>query len=226
MRLLLVEDEVRLANALAYVLKKEKYIVDVTGDGIQAEDMALTGIYDVIILDRMLPNKEGVEVLKRIREEHIQSAVIFLTAKDSVANRIEGLDAGADDYLVKPFAKEELLARVRALGRRKEKLLEDKTLQVGTLSIDVKKNVVVTNQETIKLSVQEMQLLEYLCQNKGQVLGKEQIFDKIWGFNNDVEISNVELYIFYLRKKIKFRENQLNLKTIRGIGYCLEECHD
>ena len=131
MRVLLVEDEARLASALAYVLKKEKYIVDVSGDGIEVEDMALTGIYDVIILDRMLPNKEGVEILKQIRKENIQSAVIFLTAKDSVANRIEGLDAGADDYLVKPFAKEELLARVRALGRRKEKPVEDKRLQVG-----------------------------------------------------------------------------------------------
>lgn len=226
MRILLVEDEERLASALAYVLKKEKYIVDVSGDGIEAEDMALTGIYDVIILDRMLPHKEGVEVLKKIRSAQIRSAVIFLTAKDSVVNKIEGLDAGADDYLVKPFAKEELLARVRALGRRKENIVADNQLKVGKLMLNANKGIVRAKQGEIKLSVQEMQLLEYLSKNAGQVLSKEQIFDKIWGFNKDVEISNVELYVFYLRKKINFKENGLNLKTVRGVGYCLTEDND
>lgn len=226
MRLLLVEDERRLADALTYLLKKEKYIVDVTGDGIEAEDMALTGVYDVIILDRMLPNKEGVQILKSIRQAQIKSTVIFLTAKDSVMNRIEGLDAGADDYLIKPFAKEELLARIRALGRRKENIIEDRNKQVGQLIINVNRGIVTTLQGDIKLSVQEMQLLEYLSYNQGQVLSKEQIFDKIWGFNKEVERTNVELYIFYLRKKINFNENGVSLKTIRGIGYCLEEIND
>lgn len=226
MRVLLVEDEKRLQAALAYILKKENYIVDVSGDGIEAEDMALTGIYDIIILDRMLPGKEGVEILKSIRKAQIKSAVIFLTAKDSIENKIEGLDAGADDYLVKPFAKEELLARVRALGRRKEKSIEEAEVHIGRLSINSSQCSVKTLEGEVKLSLQEMQLLMYLGENKSQVLSKEQIFDKIWGFNKDVEISNVELYIFYLRKKIDFKKNGVNIRTIRGIGYCLEVLDD
>lgn len=202
MRILLVEDEKRLSSALAYILKKEHYIVDLTGDGIEAEDMALTGIYDIIVLDRMLPNKEGVEILKSIRKANVTSAVIFLTAKDSIANKIEGLDAGADDYLVKPFAKEELLARIRALGRRKEKAIKETTINIGKLKINSSQCSVMTVEGEVKLSVQEMQLLEYLSENKGQVLNKEQIFDKVWGFNKEVEMSNVELYVFYIRKKI------------------------
>ena len=223
MRILLVEDEKRLADALAYILKKEKYNVDVCGDGLEAEDMALTGIYDVIILDRMLPGKEGVEILKSIRKNHVKSAVIFLTAKDSVANRIEGLDAGADDYLVKPFAKEELLARVRALGRRNEKQFCEEELEAGLLRLSIQQGKAFVGTDEIALTVQELQLLEYLLRNKGQVLKKEQIFDKVWGFNTDVEINNVELYIFYLRKKINFEAAGLKLRTKRGLGYCLEE---
>lgn len=223
MRILLVEDEKRLASALEYILKKENYIVDTSGDGIEAEDMALTGIYDVIILDRMLPHKEGVEILKDIRREHVSSAVIFLTAKDSVVNKIEGLDAGADDYLVKPFAKEELLARIRALGRRKEKITDPNDLKIGSLIINLNQGIALDQGKEINLSKQEIQLLEYLVLNKGQTLSKEQIFDKVWGFTKEVELSNVELYIFYLRKKIDFKGNGLALRTIRGVGYCLEE---
>lgn len=223
MRILLVEDEERLAQALEYILKRENYNVDVTGDGEVGQDMAETNIYDVIILDRMLPNREGIEILKYIRGKGIKSAVIFLTAKDTVSNRIEGLDAGADDYLIKPFAKDELLARVRALGRRKENIVNEGNLHVGKLTLNTKECMVHNGEKEIKLSLQESQLLEYFIENKEQTLSKGQIFDKIWGFDTDVEISNVEVYVFYLRKKIDFEKNGLCLKTIRGIGYVLKE---
>lgn len=223
MRVLLVEDEERLAQALEYILKKENYNVDVTGDGEVGQDMAETNIYDVIILDRMLPNREGIEILKYIRRKGIKSAVIFLTAKDTVSNRIEGLDAGADDYLIKPFAKDELLARVRALGRRKENIVDADNLFAGKLVLNTKECMGYAGEKEIKLSLQESQLLEYFIENKELTLSKDQIFDKIWGFDTDVEISNVELYVFYLRKKIDFEKNGLSLKTIRGIGYVLKE---
>lgn len=223
MRVLLVEDEERLAQALEYILKKENYNVDVTGDGEVGQDMAETNIYDVIILDRMLPNREGIEILKYIRRKGIKSAVIFLTAKDTVSNRIEGLDAGADDYLIKPFAKDELLARVRALGRRKENIVDAGNLFAGKLVLNTKECMGYAGEKEIKLSLQESQLLEYFIENKELTLSKDQIFDKIWGFDTDVEISNVELYVFYLRKKIDFEKNGLSLKTIRGIGYVLKE---
>lgn len=223
MRILLVEDEERLAQALEYILKKENYSVDVTGDGEVGQDMAETSIYDVIILDRMLPRREGVEILKYIRSKGIKTPVIFLTAKDTIANRVEGLDAGADDYLIKPFAKDELLARVRALGRRKENIVNQGNIHAGKLILNTKECIAYDEENEIKLSLQESQLLEYFIGNKEQTLSKEQIFDKIWGFDTDVEISNVELYVFYLRKKINFEKNELMLKTIRGIGYVLKE---
>lgn len=223
MRVLLVEDELRLAEALEYILKKQGYLVDFIADGAIAQDMAETNIYDIIILDRMLPNIEGVDILKYLRAHNIVTPVIFLTAKDSISNRIEGLDAGADDYLVKPFSKEELLARVRALSRRSEKLQVNDKLKVANLSVDVSSCEANINNEKIKLTLKETQLLELLMRNSNQVLTKEQILDRIWGYDNDVEINNVELYIFYLRKKIKFETAGVTIKTIRGVGYSLKE---
>jgi len=185
--------------------------------------MAETGIYDVIILDRNLPSIEGVEILKHLRTKRITTPVIFLTAKDTISNRVEGLDAGADDYLVKPFSKDELLARVRALSRRSENLQTSDMLCVGSLCLDIRSCEVSTDGEYVKLTVTEAQLLELLMRNQGQVLTKEQILDRIWGFDKDVEIKNVELYIFYLRKKIPFEKSGVSINTVRGIGYCLKE---
>ncbi len=222
MRILLVEDEIRLAEALAQILKKQGYLVDVTSDGRVGQDMAETGIYSVIILDRNLPGIEGVDILKYIRARKITTPVIFLTAKDTISNRVEGLDAGADDYLVKPFSKDELLARVRALARRSENLQISDKLCVASLCLDTLSCEVSIDNKKIKLTVTEAQLLELLMRNQGQVLTKEQILDRIWGFDKDVEIKNVELYIFYLRKKIAFEECGIVLQTVRGIGYCLK----
>ena len=223
MRILLVEDEARLAEALAQILKKHGYLVDIADDGSVGQDMAETGIYDVIILDRNLPNIEGVEILKYLRKKQITIPVIFLTAKDTVSNRVEGLDAGADDYLVKPFAKEELLARVRALARRSENLQSNDTICIASLCLDIRLCEVLVDTEKVKLTVTEAQLLELLMRNQGQVLTKEQILDRIWGFDKDVEIKNVELYIFYLRRKIDFEKSGVAIQTVRGVGYCLKE---
>jgi DNA-binding response OmpR family regulator len=223
LRLLLVEDETRLAEALEQILKKQGYMVDVTEDGATGQDMAETGIYSVIILDRNLPGIEGVEILKHLRSKRIATPVIFLTAKDTISNRVEGLDAGADDYLIKPFSKDELLARVRALSRRSENLQTSGTVCVASLCLDTRSCEASIDNEKVKLTVTEAQLLELLMRNQGQVLTKEQILDRIWGFDKDVEMKNVELYIFYLRKKIAFEKCGVAINTVRGIGYSLKE---
>ena len=223
MRILLVEDETRLSDALEQIFKQQGYLVDATGDGIKGQDMAETGIYDVIILDRMLPNAEGIEILKYLRTGGITTPVIFLTAKDAVSSRVEGLDAGADDYLIKPFSKNELLARVRALARRSENLQQSETVCVASLCLDTRSCEATAGEEKAKLTVTESQLLELLMRNRGQVLTKEQILDRVWGFDKEVEINNVELYIFYLRKKINLAKGGVDIQTIRGVGYCLKE---
>jgi len=223
LRILLVEDEIRLAEALEQILKKQGYIVDVAFDGSVGQDMAETSIYDVIILDRTLPGIDGFDILKYLRAKQISTPVIFLTARDTVSNRVEGLDAGADDYLVKPFAKDELLARVRALSRRSENLQISDALCVASLCLDMRSCEVSVDMEKIKLTVTEAQLLELLMRNQGQVLTKEQILDRIWGFNKDVEIKNVELYIFYLRKKVPLEKGGVAINTVRGVGYSLKE---
>ncbi|MDT2661955.1 response regulator transcription factor [Enterococcus hulanensis] len=226
MKILLVEDEERLAEALNHILKKEGYVVDVSSDGLEAQALAETGVYDVIILDRMLPNKEGVEILKDLRRKQVASPVIFLTAKDTVKNRVEGLEAGADDYLIKPFANSELIARVRALSRRNENIVENDRLKAGKLVLNSKKCEVSIDQMYVTLSLKEAQLLELFIHNKGQTLTKEQILDRVWPFNAEIELKNVDLYTYYLRKKIDFPTASLSLETIRGVGYALKELPD
>lgn len=222
MRILLVEDEQRLADALVYILKKNNYLVDVAYDGLTGQDLAETGTYDLIILDRMLPGKEGVEILKHLREIGIKSIVIFMTARDSVANKVEGLDAGADDYMVKPFSTDELLARVRSLGRRLDNQLTENKISISSLCLNPLRCEVSYSGEVVKLTVKESQLLELLMRNRNQVLTKEQILDRVWGCETDVEVSIVEIYIHYLRKKVDFDKCAISLNTIRGIGYCLK----
>ena len=223
MRVLIIEDERRLAEPVKFILEKNKYAVDLAEDGITGQDMAETGVYDVIILDRILPGKEGVEALKALRAKRVKTPVILVTAKDTVQDRIDGLDAGADDYLVKPFSKDELLARVNALTRRFENISVNQPLQLSELKLDCKRHEVYVFDDTIILSALESQLLEYLMRNHGQALTKEQIFNKVWGFDSDTEISAVELYVFYLRKKIDFKKCNVALETVRSVGYSLKE---
>ena len=215
MKLLLVEDESRLVDALSHLLKRNGFVVDRAADGDTGIDMAATGVYDIIVLDRMLPNRDGLFFLKEYRSLGFDTPVLILTAKDSPEDRVEGLDAGADDYLVKPFCTEELLARLRALARRKTKSLVETTISKDGLILDPLRCEVVNGSEIIHLSVKEASLLELLMRNCGQVLTKERIFEKVWGYYTEIEISNVDLYVHYLRKKLK----KPCIKTVRGIGY-------
>lgn len=222
MRVLLVEDEVKLANALAQILKRHGYQVDVAYDGAQGLELAESGLYDLIVLDRMLPGKDGVSIIKELRRQGMQQPVLFLTAKDAPADRVEGLDAGADDYLIKPFSTEELLARLRALSRRKHKELVDTTISAAGLTLDPLKGEVSNGTEVIQLTVKEALLLELLMRHRGQVVPKELIFERVWGYDSDSELGNIDLYIHYLRKKLKVP----CIKTVRGIGYYLREDAD
>lgn len=223
MRILLVEDEKALADALQYKLQQNKYQVDVVYDGLSGEDYALSGIYDVLILDRMLPGKEGLDILRSVRKAGIDAPAMFLTARDTVNDRVDGLDAGADDYLIKPFSNKEFLARVNALARRSTKFVQNDILNIGTATLNVQKSELSFEHHIYTLTNTEGALLELLIRNKELVLSKEQIMEKIWGFDSDIEIADVELYIFYLRKKIPFTEIGAKLMTIRGVGYMLTD---
>ncbi len=223
MRLLLVEDDLNLSDALIEILKDHKYSMDAAYDGESGLDLAKTGIYDLIVLDRMLPHKEGLQVLKELRKKGVNTPVLILTAKDTVENKVEGLDAGADDYLVKPFATKEFLARVRALSRRPPEHIPADKLQVGSLVLDILHCEAIARRENIRLTYKESQLLELLIRNKGQVISKGQIMDKVWGLNTEVEFNNIEAYIYSLRKKLAPENVGFQIGTIRGIGYCLKE---
>ena len=224
MRLLLIEDEKGLADSLSAILKKENYIVDHYSDGESGLYAALSNIYDVIILDVMLPKLNGFEVLKRLREEKISTPVLNLTAKCAVSDMVTGLDIGADDYLTKPFIMEELLARLRALCRRQGELLPE-VLTFHNMELDLSKCLLLctTTGKTINITQKELQLLEMLMINQQQVLTKEQLTVKIWGYDSSTEYNNVEVYISFLRKKISFIGAAAKIKAVRGIGYILEE---
>lgn len=225
MRILLVEDEIRLSEALVYTLKKNNYIVDAAFDGITGQEMAETGVYNVIILDRMLPGKEGLDVLKALRKQGIATPVLILTAKDTIKDRVEGLDNGADDYLIKPFSKDELLARVRALGRRQTETIVNEEIKIGNISFNSLKGEISIDGKIIKLSSKESQIFEILIKNKNRVVTKEQLLERIWGFQPDIELNNIEVYLSYLRKKLALSDCRIIIETIRGSGYCLKEAY-
>lgn len=218
-----MEDEVRLAEALSYVLKKNGYGVDVAHDGITGQNMAETGIYDLIILDRMLPGKEGLQILKELRKSKVVTPVLILTAKDAVGDRVEGLDCGADDYLIKPFATEELLARIRALQRRQSEVLQSECIITSTLSFNPLSGEVESGGDSVRLTLKEAQLLELLLRNRKQVITREQILDKVWGLDSDIEINTIEAHLSYLRKKLNSLNCGISIEAVRGIGYCLKE---
>lgn len=222
MRILIVEDELHLAEALAQILRKNNYTVDSANDGEAGLDNALSDIYDLIILDIMLPKMDGISVLKNIRKEGISTPVILLTARGEITDKVIGLDSGADDYLPKPFATEELLARIRALSRRKGEVLPDNTLQYGDIELNTAALKLSKGSREVKLILKESELLELLIIRKNSVTSKEMIIEKIWGFDSEAEYNHVEVYISFLRKKLLFLESDVSINTIRGIGYVLE----
>ena len=222
MKLLVVEDEMQLADALTEILKRNMYTVDTVYDGIDGLDNALTGIYDGIILDIMLPRMNGIEILRNIRREKIHTPVLLLTARSEVEDKINGLDCGADDYLTKPFVTGELLARVRAMTRRKGEIIDNNKLEFNGLELNKNTCSIIYAGNDVKLSLKEYQIMEMLIANPHQILPKERIIEKIWGYESDVEYNNIEVYISFLRKKIAVLSAPVQIKTARGIGYSLE----
>lgn len=222
MKLLLVEDEVKLREALTHLLTGSGYTVDAVGDGLAGAEMAATGVYDVIILDRMLPGLDGVSVLRELRELGLDTPVIFLTAKDSPADRVDGLNAGADDYLVKPFYADELLARLRVLTRRRGREYVGDTLKAAGLTLDPLRGEVRRGQEAFQLTARESSLLEVLMRNAGCVVTKDRIMEKVWGYNAEIDFASIDVYIHHLRRKLGLTA----IRTVRGVGYYLDEASD
>lgn len=224
MRIMIAEDEEKLADALVQIFAKNKMTADAFGNGIDALDNALTGIYDVIVLDIMMPGMNGIEVLRKIRAEGMDTPVLMFTAKDEISDKVKGLDSGADDYLTKPFATEELLARVRALGRRSSAaIVNSDVITCGDLSLDTAAYELSCGKNSLKLGLKEFSIMELLMKNSGRVLSKETLITKIWGYDSDAEYNNVEVYISFLRKKLDFIKSNAAIKTVRGVGYSLEE---
>lgn len=222
MKLLVVEDEIQLADALSEILRRNKYSVDTVYNGIDGLDNAVTGVYDCIILDIMLPGMNGLEVLRNLRKEKISTPVLLLTARCEIDDKINGLDCGADDYLTKPFVTGELLARIRALTRRKGELIDDNKLDYSGLELIKSTLSIKYTENDVKLSLKEYQIMELLISNPHQILPKERIIEKIWGYESDVEYNNIEVYISFLRKKLSIISAPVQIKTARGIGYFLE----
>ena len=222
MRILIVEDELHLAEALTHILRKNNYTVDAVYDGEAGLDNALSNIYDVIILDIMLPKVDGITILKEIRTEGISTPVILLTAKGEISDRVTGLDSGADDYLAKPFATEELLARIRALSRRKGEVLSDNTLKFRDIELNTATLKLSSNSKEVKLILKESELLDLLISRKNSATSKELIIEKLWGYDSDVEHNNVEVYISFLRKKLAHLNSNVIINTVRNVGYTLE----
>lgn len=222
MRVLIVEDEHKIARALKKALEQETYAVDVTYDGDEGQAMATTEPYDIAIIDRMLPGSyDGIGIVKSMREAKVHTPVLFLSALGSVSERTAGLDAGADDYLVKPFAIEELLARVRALLRRPTEQKSD-ILTAGDLSLDTVTYNVERAGQQIQLTSKEFALLEYMLRNPGRPLSKEVIISHVWDYDADILPNTVEVYIKYLRTKIDAQFKKPLIHTVRGFGYKLE----
>ena len=222
MRVLIVEGEVRLASSLQDLLELSGYTADISHDGESGLDNALSGIYDVILLDVMLPKLDGFAVLRRLRAEGSATPVLMLTARDQVSDKVTGLDCGADYYLTKPFEPQELLACIRALTRRQPELRDTDLLTYGDLTLDKNTFTLSCGQRSVHLSRKEYDMMELLIRNRDVILTKETLLLKIWGYESDAEDNNVEVYISFLRKKLEHLRSAVKIKTIRMVGYCLE----
>lgn len=220
MRVLIVEDDVRLAQALERILQENDYDVDTVHDGKAGCDWALIGNYDVIILDVMLPNMNGFEVVTEVRRANVNTPVLMLTAKSTISDKIAGLDHGADDYMTKPFSPAELMAHLRALTRRQGSVIFE-TIDAGDLSMKLESHDLTCGAKTIHLSKREFALAKILLTNKGQIVPKDTLIDKVWGADSNADDNNVEAYISFLRKKLRFLESDTTIETIRKVGYRL-----
>ena len=221
MRILIVEDEIRLAETLKQLLEDQRYQADTVYDGADGVDYGLTGQYDLIILDVMLPKVDGFQAAQRLRAAHVSTPILMLTARDEVSDKISGLDCGADDYMTKPFDTGELMARVRALTRRQGEVLGD-VLTAGDLSLDCTSRLLSAGERSVRLGFKEFEVLRLLMVNSGAVVTKETIISKIWGLDSEAEDNNVEVYISFLRKKLAYLNSRASISTVRKVGYFLE----
>lgn len=226
MRILLVEDEKRMAQALCEILRLEKYEVDHYDNGTDGLAALESNIYDIAVLDVMLPGINGFEIVRNARSKGIATPVLMLTAKSELDDKVNGLDSGADDYLTKPFMTRELLARLRALGRRSLGAA-DGTLSYGDIALDASTMTLscTKTHQSVRLSEKECRILEYLIANSGQILTREQLALKIWGYDSEAEYNNVEVYMSFTRKKLMYVEAATEIKAVRGVGYELR-CDD
>ena len=223
MRVLIVEDEVRLASTLQDLLELNGYTADISHDGESGLDNALSGIYDVVLLDVMLPKLDGFTVLRRLRAAGNATPVLMLTARSELGDRVEGLDCGADYYLTKPFEPKELLACIRALTRRQPELRNTDMLEYGDLKLEKNSFTLSCGDHSLRVSREECDMMEMLMLNRELVITKEDLLLKIWGYESDAEDNNVEVYISFLRKKLEHLHSAVKIKTIRMVGYCLEQ---
>lgn len=221
MRILIVEDERHLAEALGQIMTEQRYQTDVVYDGADGLDYSLTGQYDVIVLDVMLPKVDGLEVAQRLRAAHVSTPILMLTARDEVADKISGLDCGADDYMTKPFDAGELLARIRALTRRQGEVVGN-VITVGELSLRLDVRCLMWGEDSVRLGFKEFEVMRLLMLNGRAVVPKEDMIAKVWGLESEAEDNNVEVYISFLRKKLAFLHSNVTIGTLRKVGYFLE----
>lgn len=221
MRVLVVEDERRLAEALVQIMLEQRYQAEAVYNGTDGLDYALSGQYDVVILDVMLPGLNGFEVARRLRAAHISTPILMLTAKDEVTDKVAGLDGGADDYMTKPFDPDELLARVRALTRRQGEVLGE-TMTVSDLTLDLSTRALRSGERSVRLGFKEFEVMRLLLANSSAVVPKDDIISRVWGLESDAEDNNVEVYVSFLRKKLAYLASAVNIRTVRKVGYYLD----
>ena len=222
MNILIIEDEYSLADAIAETLKNEKFNVDIETNGEDGENEALTENYDLILLDVMLPKKNGFDILKTLGQAKIKTPVIMLTSKSEIEDKLNGLEHGADDYITKPFAMRELMARIKAVLKRTNNIENTECLEYGDLLLDIKNAKLKSHNNEIQISGKELELLEQLLINKNQISSRESLAERIWGYESDTEYNNVEVYITFVRRKLKLIESKVYIKAVRGVGYKLE----
>lgn len=222
MKILLIEDEVQLSDALVDILKKEKYQVTPIYDGEEGLYYAISNSYDLIILDVILPHRNGFSILEEIRKAKVGTPVLMLTALTQESDKIKGFDLGADDYLPKPFSMAELLARIKALLRRKGEYISDNTISLGNLTLHLKSYELSTPYNSIKVSAKECELLRFLLSNPKFIATRDDLINKVWGFDTEIESNSIEVYMSFLRKKLVFLKSNVSIVTIRGVGYKLE----
>ena len=226
MKILIIEDEYSLADAIAETLQNENYTTKIVTNGEEGEDEALTGVYDLILLDVMLPKKDGFEILRNLKNEKVTTPIIMITAKSEINDKLKGLENGVEDYITKPFHMRELIARIKIVLKRNSNIEDGNILEYSDLELDLSTGKMSSNGIEISINGKELELLEILLLNKNQIVTKEMIINKIWGYDSKSEYNYVEVYASFLRKKLKLLKSKVKIKAIRGTGYKMEEEND